>query len=528
MRPNLKKGGKMEKLKLVLLILLLSVINVYAGQPEWQDIGAGNLRFSAVWVNPDDRFMLLSGSGNMILKTDDGGKNWRRVLFMHGQSGQVNFIAAAGNSRFLFAATSKGLYLSRDQGNNWKRVFKGRDYLEDECSAVAVLNERVYLGTKRGLFLSKDNCRSWHKQIGELMDVAVSAIIVETSNVYIACSKGVFKTSLGTDEWKKIFISRYADNEERSEEVPVGEGKEIDQPISGVSCLVFDYCKPGYLYLATAKGIYKSVDSGASWELFPGYGLFDKYVRSLSVSPDFLLFAVTKKGIFAFRQDRWYEVSVGLIAQDIRSISFDKQGNLYAACDKGLFKSGVNFYNDSNASNAESLSFTGEPEIGNVQEAAIKYADVEPEKIIRWRKQAGKKALLPRVSTSVNRDTSDLWHWESGSSTKTNDDVLMRGRDTIGWDVTLSWDLGELIWSDDQTNIDVRSRLMVELRDDILDEVTKLYFERIRVKAELDNLTIEDRKKRFEKELRLRELTAMLDGLTGGYFSCAVKNAQGR
>ena len=60
---------------------------------------------------------------------------------------------------------------------------------------------------------------------------------------------------------------------------------------------------------------------------------------------------------------------------------------------------------------------------------------------------------------------------------------------------------------------------MVELRDDILDEVTKLYFERIRIKMELDNLSIEDRKKRFEKELKLQELTASLDGLTGGYFS---------
>ena len=60
---------------------------------------------------------------------------------------------------------------------------------------------------------------------------------------------------------------------------------------------------------------------------------------------------------------------------------------------------------------------------------------------------------------------------------------------------------------------------MVELRDDILDEVTKLYFERLRVKEELNNLSIEDLKKRFDKEIRLRELSASLDGLTGGYFS---------
>jgi len=64
---------------------------------------------------------------------------------------------------------------------------------------------------------------------------------------------------------------------------------------------------------------------------------------------------------------------------------------------------------------------------------------------------------------------------------------------------------------------------VVELRDDILDEVTKLYFERLRVKMELDNLSIEERKKRLEKELKLQELTAMLDALTGGYYSQQIK-----
>jgi len=64
---------------------------------------------------------------------------------------------------------------------------------------------------------------------------------------------------------------------------------------------------------------------------------------------------------------------------------------------------------------------------------------------------------------------------------------------------------------------------VVQLRDDILDEVTKLYFERLRVRMELEECSPEDRRKILEKELRIKELNASLDALTGGYFCASLK-----
>ena len=126
---------------------------------------------------------------------------------------------------------------------------------------------------------------------------------------------------------------------------------------------------------------------------------------------------------------------------------------------------------------------------------------------------------MPRINIGLDRNSTDLWHWEGGSTTKADDDTLRRGQDNIDWDVSLSWDLSDLIWSEAQTSIDVRSKLMVELRDDILDQVNKLYFEHLRMKSELDNLALEDRSKRFQKQLKLEELVASLDALTSGYYS---------
>ncbi|MFH1783224.1 MAG: hypothetical protein ABH848_06375, partial [Candidatus Omnitrophota bacterium] len=59
----------------------------------------------------------------------------------------------------------------------------------------------------------------------------------------------------------------------------------------------------------------------------------------------------------------------------------------------------------------------------------------------------------------------------------------------------------------------------VQLRDDIMDEVTRVYFERRRVQIEKELSPPSNKKEGIELNLRIQELTADLDALTGGYFS---------
>ena len=99
----------------------------------------------------------------------------------------------------------------------------------------------------------------------------------------------------------------------------------------------------------------------------------------------------------------------------------------------------------------------------------------------------------------------------------TNDDIT-EGNDR-GWSASLTWELGNLIYNSAQTSIDVRSRLMVQLRDDILNEVTRLYFERRRMQVEMVINAPVYRDNRIDRELRLQELTAGIDALTGSYLS---------
>ena len=65
---------------------------------------------------------------------------------------------------------------------------------------------------------------------------------------------------------------------------------------------------------------------------------------------------------------------------------------------------------------------------------------------------------------------------------------------------------------------------MAELRDDVLNEVTHLYFERRRVQTDMLLNPIQEASGDTERRLRLEELTADIDGLTGGYLSARLKN----
>ena len=66
---------------------------------------------------------------------------------------------------------------------------------------------------------------------------------------------------------------------------------------------------------------------------------------------------------------------------------------------------------------------------------------------------------------------------------------------------------------------------MVELRNDILSEATRIYFERRKLQVEMMSFEQDAPRDGFDKKLRLMELTALLDRLTGGRFSNVLKSA---
>ena len=469
----------------------------------WKNMSKEITEVNAVWVDSQSPRIILIGTNRGIFKTEDGGNSWQISLVI--SQGKVNFIYAKPNQNKnrLYAATASGLFLSENRGRSWQRIFRGKDEYEANCLSIITINNKIYLGTEAGLFISRDN-RTWYKISGELGSLGILALAEnEIKNLlYLVCPKGVYKIK-PDDSYERIFVVKSSDSD---------ADEKMGNPIKYISV---DPSNPANLYIATALGVYKSSDSGQTWELFSDSGLLSKDIRFITVSLKSTVFALTHSDIYSYKQSRWQRISERLAVYDVRFLVTDTKENLYVATDKGLFLS-INYADDDNRllSGEKRSGEKKEPTIQEMQKAAIRYTQVtDPERIQALRRGARLKAILPEFSLEYNKTIQ-------AGGTGNNFGRFAEGpRD---WSVSLKWSLSDLIWSEQQRLIDSQVRLMVQLRNDILDEVTKIYFERKRLQFELSCEDLE-LKKRREKELRLEELTALLDGLTGGYLS---KNAK--
>jgi hypothetical protein len=92
------------------------------------------------------------------------------------------------------------------------------------------------------------------------------------------------------------------------------------------------------------------------------------------------------------------------------------------------------------------------------------------------------------------------------------------------YQVTLKWRLDDLVMSSERIRVISEAQDVVKLRDKVLRQVTQIFFDRRRLQVELLLSPGGDLRSQVEDEIRLMELTAELDALTGGQFSRAVSN----
>ena len=172
--------------------------------------------------------------------------------------------------------------------------------------------------------------------------------------------------------------------------------------------------------------------------------------------------------------------------------------------------------------------FAHEPSVQEVQEAAIRYYQVHPERISSLRRNAQLKALMPTVSGSFNNSlTSSKRKMDDGLYVtaipplpfKENEQV---NADSLGFSVSATWNLDRLVFNAEV--LDVQS--LIGILDGVVREVTTVYYIRRRLQIDMLLRPPADMAAKISQRIRVEELTGLLDAMTGGYMTKSIQKAR--
>ncbi len=163
--------------------------------------------------------------------------------------------------------------------------------------------------------------------------------------------------------------------------------------------------------------------------------------------------------------------------------------------------------------------FSHEPSVQQVQEAAIKYYQVHPDRIRSLLRDAQYKALMPSISgrffnsiDSTYRKMQDGIYIRAALPFKEDENV---SGDSIGYSISATWDLDRLIFNAEV--LDVQS--LIGILDGVVREVTTVYYIRRRLQIDILLRPPADLASSISQRIRVEELTGLLDAMTGGYMS---------
>jgi hypothetical protein len=167
-----------------------------------------------------------------------------------------------------------------------------------------------------------------------------------------------------------------------------------------------------------------------------------------------------------------------------------------------------------------------EPSVQKTQKAALRFFKIDPDTVSGMRAGSQWKWVLPEVDVRyrINDGTVDVERIDQQIQNEpySFDDARSNVNE---WVVQGSWALPRLIYNPE--TLDVAS--LVVLQEKVLKEVTRLYYTRRRLQVSMILNPPKDEASRISKELRIEQMTATLDAMTGNLFAkWAKRQRRGR
>jgi photosystem II stability/assembly factor-like uncharacterized protein len=260
---------------------------------RWHTLGvpAAYREVTAIAVDPRHPQTVYAGTDTGVIKSLDGGDNWRLVnaaMGGHGRDrwyGQISgLVVDARDSRTVYATTRcAGVVKSTDGGRRWSPANTG---LEPRCPWAYALAldprapRRIYAAdSARGMFKSLDGGARWHGTNDGLSLSTVFSLAVDPQRpetVYAGTSGlGLFKSSNGGAHWRALPSS--------------------PRLVAGIALDPSN--TRNILIVAAGYGIVRSTDAGRTWT-GTSLGARTRLVNVVAISGNSAYAGVSGRGLF--------------------------------------------------------------------------------------------------------------------------------------------------------------------------------------------------------------------------------------
>lgn len=356
--------ARMVSLGFVALCLIL-FSGADAEEPVWTLLGPGSgpRQFRFLTVDPQDGRVVYAGGPEGIYRSQDRGDTWKRL---GGSLGALSVAIAPQDRRLLFAGDKQGLHKSADGGQSWQQVYRG---VGMEAMAIDPQDGQVvFAGGWQGIYRSTDQGDTWQQVKG---GVRLNVLVFDPGDpqvVYAGCIEGLYRSADHGLAWEQLHegnftqllidprdtqvmhtIAEFGQTTYASTSIDGGrtwkQGNNAPQRTS-YGTLTMVLSNPSVLYMASGRGIFRSADSGNSWEdLGPG-----PWLMALDQQDPRFIYGGTEDwgndGTFIwthlFRSEdgggSWPEISLHIPVFAAALGPQDAQ-TLYISTDKGVYRS---------------------------------------------------------------------------------------------------------------------------------------------------------------------------------------------
>ena len=503
---------------------ILFICNLcFAGTGGWFKINKGQLDADlySISISPQDKNIVYCTSDKAIFRSLDGGITWKQVFLISGSNNKTSYVLAdPDNKNIVYVGLGTGAFKSEDKGENFSNIYKSSSDADGVNFITNGPDGKLYLSTNKGLYVS-DYKSQVFRRIGSLpLETKVYQLVFscDLKDIYAVVDSGIYKSGDGANTFERIFtnFSKATDDTGITEE-DSSDTQFLGSDENSVTTLLTDRFNPRNIYLGTRGGLFISRNAGLSFNrlMLPEFGRVQIRWLFNDTKDKNIIFVLTNVGFFEInlKNKQARIIYDGLSTNNLRFCAQDMYGKILLVTDKGLYERRMFDIEEASKPALNESRSSKEPGYKEIQAAALRYNEISPEKIAAWRNSLKMRALFPELQLDYDKTVTTALG-------ATYDRTQVGPRD---WGMSLSWDIADLVWNTYQDDIDNRSRLNTQLRIDILDEVNRLYFERKRLIRQLEEDPTLSGEELTKVNLRIEELTASLDGYTGGYFSAVSK-----